>query len=376
MLICLKRLQYYKKNITFATQTPYYFIQEMKRILFLLTALLCLFAVSGNAQNVKEINLWPYGAPNKNGDPRDSAKVWVYIPDRKVATGRAIVICPGGGYDHLALDKEGKEWGKFFQNIGICAVVLKYRMPHGHYEVPIVDAEEAIRLVRRNAASWHVDVKNVMVMGGGKTAVRVLKSLPDYMEAKVIETDEKRCEYLNNVLDTDRIMVINGDGRDISLLIEENIKSTQAFVALTGSAEANILACLTSKRLGVRKTAAMVENLDYVNMAEGLDIGTIVNKKALAASHIYQMMLDADVQNMRFLMTANADVIEFTAQQGSKVTRKKVFELGLPNGMTIGGLVRHGVGQLVSGGTQIETGDTVVVFCHEVNMKKVESFFK
>ena len=256
-------------------------------------------------------------------------------------------------------------------------------IPGGNDELKLYDlayfmtTRNYIPYIRKIVGKEHyVDVKNVMVMGGGKTAVRVLKNLPDYMEAKVIETDEKRCEYLNNVLDTDRIMVINGDGRDISLLIEENIKSTQAFVALTGSAEANILACLTSKRLGVRKTAAMVENLDYVNMAEGLDIGTIVNKKALAASHIYQMMLDADVQNMRFLMTANADVIEFTAQQGSKVTRKKVFELGLPNGMTIGGLVRHGVGQLVSGGTQIETGDTVVVFCHEVNMKKVESFFK
>ena len=147
-------------------------------------------------------------------------------------------------------------------------------------------------------------------------------------------------------------------------------------MALTGNAEANILACLTAKRLGVRKTVAMVENFDYVNMAESLDIGTIVNKKALAASYIYQMMLDVDVQNIRFLMTANADVAEFTAQQGSKVTRKRVFELGLPKGATIGGLVRGGVGQLVSGGTQIEAGDTVVVFCHEVNMTKIEKFFK
>ena len=128
---------------------------------------------------------------------------------------------------------------------------------------------------------------------------------------------------MNELVDTDRVMVINGDGRDLSLLNEEGIKNTQAFVALTGNAETNILACMTAKRLGVRKTVAMVENLDYVSMAESLDIGTIVNKKALAASYIYQMMLDADVNNIRFLMSANADVAEFTAQQGSKVTRKK-----------------------------------------------------
>ena len=88
------------------------------------------------------------------------------------------------------------------------------------------------------------------------------------------------------------------------------------------------------------------------------------------------MMLDADVQNIRFLMNANADVVEFAAQEGSKVTRKKVHELNLPKGATIGGLVRHGVGHLVSGGTQIETGDTVVVYCHEVNLKKLETFFR
>lgn len=221
----------------------------------------------------------------------------------------------------------------------------------------------------------YVDVKNVMVMGGGNTAIRAVQMMPEYMSLKIFENDEKRCERINELIDTDKAMVINGDGRDISLLIEEGVKNTQAFVALTGNAETNILACLTAKRLGVRKTIAMVENIDYVKMAESLDIGTIINKKAIAASHIYQMMLDADVKNTRFLMTANADVAEFTAQQGSKVTRKKVFELGLPHGATIGGLVRNGEGHLVSGGTQIEAGDIVVVFCHNINMSKIEKYF-
>ena len=195
------------------------------------------------------------------------------------------------------------------------------------------------------------------------------------MNVKLIESNEKRCEVLNEVLDTDQTMVINGDGRDLQLLMEEGIKNTQAFVALTENAETNILACLTAKRMGVRKTVAMVENIDYVSMAESLDIGTIVNKKAMAASHIYQMMLDADVANIRFLMTANADIAEFVAQAGSKVTRKKVFEVGLPKGATIGGLVRNGDGMLVSGGTQIIAGDIVVVFCHNMNIAKIEKFF-
>ena len=222
----------------------------------------------------------------------------------------------------------------------------------------------------------YADVKNVMIMGGGATAVRATALMPEYMKVKIFEADEARCDKLNELIDLDRAMVIHGDGRDLGLLNEEGIKNTQAFVALTGNAETNILACLTAKRLGVRKTVAMVENFDYISMAESLDISTIINKKVLAASHIYQMMLDADVHNIHFLMSANADVAEFTAEPDSKVTRKKVFELGLPKGTTIGGIVRDGEGLLVSGGTQIEAGDSVVVFCHEVDMSRLEKFFR
>ena len=220
----------------------------------------------------------------------------------------------------------------------------------------------------------YTDVKNVMIMGGGKTAVRAVQIMPEYMNAKILEKDFNRCEVLNELFDEDTL-VINGDGRDLSLLTEEGIRNTQAFVALTGNAETNILACLTAKRMGVRKTVAMVENMDYVSMAESLDIGTITNKKVIAASHIYQMLLDANVHNVRFLMTANADVAEFVPQEGSKVTKKPVKALGLPSGMTIGGIVRNGEGMLVSGNTQIQEGDSVVVFCHNIDMKKLEKLF-
>ena len=161
----------------------------------------------------------------------------------------------------------------------------------------------------------------------------------------------------------------------MALLQEEGIRNTQAFVAVTGNAETNILACLTAKRMGVRKTVAMVENMDYVNMAESLDIGTIINKKAIAASHIYQMMLDANVHNVRFLMNADADVAEFIPQEGAKITQKAVKDLKLPAGVTIGGLVRNGEGILVSGNTTIQAGDSVMVFCHNIYLKKIENLF-
>ncbi|MCR4957467.1 MAG: Trk system potassium transporter TrkA [Prevotella sp.] len=237
--------------------------------------------------------------------------------------------------------------------------------------------KDYIPYIRKIVGKEHyADVKNVIIMGGGKTAVRAALTTPDYMNVKIMEQDADRCEKLNELLVGSSTMVIHGDGRDTGLLTEEGIKSTQAFVALTGNAETNILACLSAKKIGVRKTVAMIENLDYVDMAESLDIGTIINKKTVCASHIFQMMLNADVRNMRSLMLVDSDVAEFVAAEGSKVTRRPVKDLGLPFGVAIGGLVRGDKGVLVNGHTQIQAGDSVMVFCHEHKLGIVEKYFK
>ena len=256
-------------------------------------------------------------------------------------------------------------------------------IPSGMDELRVNDlayfmtTKDYIPYIRKIVGKEHyTDVKNVIIMGSGKTAVRAALTAPDYMNVKIIEKDAARCEKLNELLENNDTMVIHGDGRDLGLLEEEGIKNTQAFVALTGNAETNILACLTAKKLGVRKTIAMVENLDYVSMAESLDIGTIINKKTIAASRIFQMMLEADVDNLRSLMLVDAEVAEFTASEGSRVTKKPVKELGMPFGVTIGGLVRNGQGMLVNGNSQIEAGDSVMVFCHEQKLNNVEKFFK
>ena len=220
----------------------------------------------------------------------------------------------------------------------------------------------------------YADVRNVMIMGGSRIAVRTAQYVPDYMQVKIVDNDLNRCNRLTELLD-DRTMIINGDGRDMDLLVEEGLKNTEAFVALTGNSETNILACLAAKRMGVSKTVAEVENIDYIGMAESLDIGTVINKKMIAASHIYQMMLDADVSNVKCLTFANADVAEFTVKAGSKITKHPVKDLGLPKGATIGGLIRQGEGVVVMGNTLIQPGDHVVVFCLNMMIKKIEKYF-
>ena len=232
-----------------------------------------------------------------------------------------------------------------------------------------------IPYIQKIAGKEHYpEVRNVMIMGGSRIAVRTSQYIPEYMQIKIIESDLERCHRLTDMVD-DKIMIINGDGRDIDLLLEEGIKNTDAFVALTGNSETNILACLAAKRMGVIKTVAEVENIDYISMAESLDIGTVINKKMIAASHIYQMMLDADVSNVKCLTFANADVAEFKVKEGSRITQKAIKDMGLPKGITIGGMIRNGEGMLVTGNTIIQPGDHVVVFCLEKMIKKAEKFF-
>ena len=137
----------------------------MTNLKSVLTTLLLAFSATAFSQKGITMEVWPNGAPNANGDDKDKAELTVYLPDAKKATGRAIVCCPGGGYSHLAMDHEGHQWATFFNNQGIALIVLKYRMPHGNYVVPISDAEQAMKIVRQNAAEWHIDPHNVGIMG-------------------------------------------------------------------------------------------------------------------------------------------------------------------------------------------------------------------
>ncbi|MGI6220051.1 MAG: Trk system potassium transporter TrkA [Bacteroidaceae bacterium] len=221
------------------------------------------------------------------------------------------------------------------------------------------------------------DVRNIIIMGGSRIAIRAAQLAPDYMKIKIIERDREKSQFVANSV-SDKIMVINGDGRDMELLAREGIYETDAFVSLTDSSETNILACSAVKRMGVQKTVAEVENIDYISMAESMDIGSVINKKIIAASHIYQMMLDSDVNNVKSLTFSNADVAEFTVHEGDKITKKPVKDLGLPKGTTIGGLVRNKKGIMVSGDTRILPDDHVIVFClgGSALIKKIERFFQ
>lgn len=218
-------------------------------------------------------------------------------------------------------------------------------------------------------------VHNVMIIGGGKLSVRADWALPDSMNVKIVEPDMDRCEKLGKML-KNKTLVINGEGHDMGLLNDEGFGDLDAFISLTSNDEENILACVAARRKGIRKTIAQVENLDFLDMAEDLDVGTIINKKTIAASHIYQLLLKAAVDNVKMLTVADADVAEFVVKKNSKVTKNPVMKLGLPHGVNIGGVIRNGKGMLVQGSTMLQEGDRVVVFCMGSTLKQLDKYFK
>ncbi len=226
--------------------------------------------------------------------------------------------------------------------------------------------------VREAAGKTRFDISNILIMGGSRIAVKTVNFLPDYYTVKIIENDKNRCYELGDHVDS---LIIHGDGRNIELLRDEGIEDADAFIAVTGNSEANVLACLAAKRLGIKKTIAEIENIDYIDLAVNLDIGTIINKKLLAASNIYQQILDEDAREVHCLTFSDAQMIEFVVKAGDKITKSRVRDLNLPDNVNIGGIIRDGKGHIVNGSTVILPNDHVVIFSMAQSKRKIAKFF-
>jgi len=217
-------------------------------------------------------------------------------------------------------------------------------------------------------------VKNIMFLGGSRIAQKTAEKLSDEFNVKIIDSNIDRCqeiaEHLRNVL------VINGDGRNLELLKEEGIEQMDAFVAVTGNSETNILTCQLAKKMGVKRTVAEIENIDFISLAEQVGIGSVINKKYIAASFIYRFSMTSEISSFKCLSSTEAEVVELTAKAGSKVTTKLISELDFPDDAKIGGIIRDKLGFIAKGDTQIMEGDKVVVFALPNAMRKIDRFFR
>ena len=284
----------------------------------------------------------------------------------------------------IIMDKTMAEVAEMTGDIDFRAVAIKREdatiIPRGHNRfsrgdlVFVVSKPESIEKVMLLAGKQKYEVKNAMILGGSRIGQKTAVELGRKMNLKLLEIDKEKSLKLADMLqDT---LVINGDGRDKELLKEEGIHKMDAFVAVTGNSETNILACLLAKKMGVRRTIAEVENIDYIDLADNIGVGTMINKKLLAASYIYRFTMDADVQHCKWLTVSDAEVMELTAKEGSKITKACLRDLDFPDDANIGGIIREDDSIIATGDTQILAKDKVVVFTLPSAIKKVEKFFK
>ena len=242
-----------------------------------------------------------------------------------------------------------------------------------NHETIIPRGDDHIEELISLAGKCEQHIRRVLIMGGSKIAIRLVNLGHDEFKFKIIESDLERCRKLPQKCPDCEI--IHGDARDTDLLADIGIADMDAFVALTESSETNIFTCLTAKESGVKKTVADVETIQFISQAENLNIGTVVNKKLLASSTIFQLLLDADSSTAKCLALADAEVAELEARPGSKITRSAVKDLSLPRDLTLAGLIRGEEGMLITGNTIIEPGDHVLVFCLAGALHKVEKLF-
>ena len=218
------------------------------------------------------------------------------------------------------------------------------------------------------------EIKNVMILGGSKIGEKSAKKLcKDNFRVKLIE--KKKAKATNLAEKLQNTLVIYGDGRDLELLEEENIREMDAFIAVTGNTETNIMSCLVAKSKGVKKTIALVENMDYINISQTIGIDTLINKKLLAASEIFKHVRKGEVLALANLKHVDAEVLEFEVKSNSKVTLCSIKDIKLTRNAVFGGVIRNGKAHMTFGDFQIIEGDKVVVFCLPEAIGDVEKLF-
>jgi trk system potassium uptake protein TrkA len=217
------------------------------------------------------------------------------------------------------------------------------------------------------------EIRNVMIVGGGRIGRKTARRLERDMNVKLIEIDKERCLSLIDQLE--HTLIINADARDIELLEDEGIRNMDAFIAVTNDYETNILTCLLAQRFGVKRVIPLIENIDYIDISQSIGIETIINKKLITASYIVRFTMDAEVTSIKCLSGIDAEVLEFVVKPGAYVTRRPIHKIDIPKGSIIGGIVRGMQSYIAVGDFQIMEGDKVVIFALPEAMSKVQALF-
>ena len=245
-----------------------------------------------------------------------------------------------------------------------------------HDLVFIISKRDGMEMLMKYIGKKDIEIKNVMILGGSPIGEIVARNISKQMETvKLIEMNKEKCLELSEKL-PDNVIVVNGDGRNSDMLIEESIKDFDAFVAVTNSSETNILACVAAKRLGITRTIAEVENIEYIRLAESMGVDAIINKKLITAGRIYKFTLSNKVRFIKYMSGTNAEVLEYIVAPETAITKHMLKDMNFPKNAIIGGIIRGNEAIIAVGDTQIQAYDRVAVFALPEAVKEVDNFFR
>jgi trk system potassium uptake protein TrkA len=288
------------------------------------------------------------------------------------------------------LDEKALILNKSLQEVSVSNRTDKYRavaikragktiIPRGNErfqigdKVYVISTHEGIDEMMKTSGKENFETKSIMILGGSRIGKHIAMYMQKTCEVKLIDSNVNKCEDLAEILDN--TLIINGDGRNVDLLEQEGISRMDAFVAVTGNSETNILSCLLAKKLGVRKTIAEVENMEYINLAENTGIDTIINKKISAASRIFRHTTNPNVTQVKCMTGTDAEVLEFNVPANSKITKGTLRSLDFPKDAIVGGGTRDGVPFIATGDTIINANDKVVVFTLPSAYERLSKYF-
>ena len=237
----------------------------------------------------------------------------------------------------------------------------------------VISTSEGIEEMMKTSGKESFEAKSIMILGGSRIGKHVAIYMQKKCQVKLIDSSPERCESLAELLDN--TLIINGDCRNIELLEQEGISKMDAFIAVTGNSETNILSCLLAKKMGVKKTIAEVENMEYIQLAENSGIDTIINKKISAASRIFRHTTSMNVTQVKYMAGTEAEILEFNVPANARITKGTLRGIDFPKDAIVGGGTRDGVAFIATGDTIIKANDKVVVFTLPSAYDKLIKFF-
>ena len=241
----------------------------------------------------------------------------------------------------------------------------------------IISCREGMPSLLKFLGKDQIDVRRVMILGASEIAQMVTERLVSagFEDIKIVEKNPARCKELSAVL-PGFVNVVCGDARNTDFLLEENIQQYQAVLAVTGNDELNILSCVAAKKIGVPRVIAQVENLEYIHLAEEMGVDSVINKKLITAGRIFKFTLSDKVRSVKYMSGTDAEVLEYTAAPGSKITKAPLKDITFPSDAIIGGVIRGGDAFIAVGNTHIEAYDRVAVFAIPESVKEIDKLFK